>query len=122
MAANFRRSGRTRYQFYSACRRRTDASARRHRDCSKKPRILFPIFTNGTYIDERHFKLFDKSRNLLPILSIEGNRELTDTRRGKGIYDRLIANMDEMKRRGLIFGASVTVTTQNIKEVTSDSF
>ena len=89
---------------------------------AKKPRILFPIFTNGTYIDERYFKLFDKSRNLLPILSIEGNKELTDTRRGKGIYDRLIANMDEMKRRGLIFGASVTVTTQNIKEVTSDSF
>ena len=46
----------------------------------------------------------------------------SDTRRGEGIYDRLIRNMDELHRRDLIFGASVTVTTQNIREVTSDEF
>ena len=38
----------------------------------KKPGILFPIFTNGTFMDEQYFKLFDKKRNLLPIMSIEG--------------------------------------------------
>lgn len=88
----------------------------------KKPGILFPIFTNGTFMDEQYFKLFDKKRNLLPIMSIEGEKEITDARRGLGIYDKLISNMDELHRRGLIFGASVTVTTENIKEVTSDSF
>ena len=88
----------------------------------KKPGILFPIFTNGTFMDEQYFKLFDKKRNLLPIMSIEGEKEITDARRGPGIYDKLISNMDELHRRGLIFGASVTVTTENIKEVTSDSF
>ncbi len=30
--------------------------------------------------------------------------------------------MDEIHRRGLIFGASVTVTTENLKEVSSDGF
>ena len=55
-------------------------------------------------------------------MSIEGNREATDARRGKGIYDRLIANMDAFQKKGLIFGASVTVTTENLKEVSSDSF
>jgi MoaA/NifB/PqqE/SkfB family radical SAM enzyme len=55
-------------------------------------------------------------------MSIEGEKEITDQRRGSGIYDKLIANMEELSRRGLIFGASVTVTTQNIKEVTSDEF
>ena len=30
--------------------------------------------------------------------------------------------MDELHRRGLVYGTSVTVTTQNIREVTSDSF
>jgi len=84
--------------------------------------ILFPIFTNGTFIDEKYFALFDHCRNLIPIMSIEGNREVTDARRGKGIYDRLIANMDAFQKRGLIFGASVTVTTENLKEVSSDSF
>ena len=77
----------------------------------KRRNILFPIFTNGTFFDERYFELFDQCRNLIPIMSIEGEKEETDKRRGKGIYDRLIQNMDEMHRRDLIFGASVTVTT-----------
>ena len=84
--------------------------------------ILFPVFTNGTYIDERYFELLDNCRNLIPIMSIEGGRETTDKRRGSGIYDKLNANMCELKRRGLIFGASVTVTTDNYKEVTSEAF
>ena len=88
----------------------------------KRQNILFPIFTNGTFMDKRYFELFDRCRNLVPILSIEGEKEVTDARRGKGIYDRLIQNMDELHRRDLIFGASVTVTTQNIREVTSDEF
>ena len=88
----------------------------------KKQNILFPIFTNGTFMDEKYFELFDRCRNLVPIMSIEGEKETTDTRRGIGIYDKLIANMNELQCRGLIFGASVTVTTQNIKEVCSDEF
>ncbi len=88
----------------------------------KRPGILFPIFTNGTFMDGRYLDLFVQCRNLLPIMSIEGKREMTDARRGKGVYDRLISNMDELKKRGLIFGASVTVTTENIREVSSDAF
>jgi MoaA/NifB/PqqE/SkfB family radical SAM enzyme len=88
----------------------------------KKQNILFPIFTNGTYLDEKYLDLFEKCRNLIPVMSIEGSRELTDERRGIGIYDRLIANMNEIQKRGLIFGASVTVTTRNNKEVTSQEF
>ena len=88
----------------------------------KRPNILFPVFTNGTFMDERYFDLFDRCRNLVPIMSIEGQKGITDARRGAGVYDKLIANMDELHRRGLIFGASVTVTTRNIREVSSESF
>ena len=88
----------------------------------KRQNIFFPIFTNGTFIDERYLTMFDRCRNLFPVMSIEGNREVTDARRGEGIYDLLIANMDAFRKRGLIFGASVTVTTENLKEVSSESF
>ena len=89
---------------------------------SKRPDILFPIFTNGTFMSEKYYELFDRCRNLIPIMSIEGDKELTDKRRGEGVYDKLIGGMDEFRKKGLIFGASVTVTTQNIREVTSDDF
>ena len=84
--------------------------------------IIFPIFTNGTFLDERYMKLFDKKRNLIPVMSIEGNRSVTDTRRGRGVYDKLVTNMDALHSRGLIFGASVTVTTENVAEVSSPEF
>ena len=88
----------------------------------KRQNILFPIFTNGTFMDEKYMELFDRCRNLVPIMSIEGGQSATDSRRGKGVYDRLISNMDELNRRGLVYGASVTVTTQNLREVTSAQF
>ncbi|MBO7728096.1 MAG: radical SAM protein [Oscillospiraceae bacterium] len=84
--------------------------------------IIFPIFTNGTFIDERYFKLLDECRNLIPVLSIEGGKEITDARRGKGIYDLVTANMNKFREKGLIFGASITVTTENVQEVTSEEF
>ena len=84
--------------------------------------IIFPIFTNGTFINEQYFQLFDNNRNLIPVMSIEGGREITDARRGKGVYDLLCGNMDKFHDKHLIFGASVTVTTENIAEVASDSF
>ncbi len=87
-----------------------------------RPDIMFPIFTNGTFMDDRYFALLDRCRNLIPIMSIEGGQAMTDARRGPGVYDRLIANMDECHRRGLVYGASVTVTTENLREVTSDAF
>lgn len=88
----------------------------------KMKNIIFPIFTNGTYVDDKYYRLFDKCRNLIPVMSIEGGREETDSRRGAGIYDKLISNMDEFKKRGLLFGASVTVTTENVREVVSEEF
>lgn len=84
--------------------------------------IIFPIFTNGTYMDEKYLKLFDKCRNLIPVMSIEGGKEETDRRRGEGIYDKLISNMDKFHEKGLLFGVSVTVTTENVEEILSDGF
>ena len=84
--------------------------------------IIFPIFTNGTFINEQYFDIFDKNRNLIPVLSIEGGREATDSRRGKGVYDLLCVNMEKFCKKSLIFGASVTVTTENINEISSEEF
>ena len=87
-----------------------------------KPNILFPIFTNGVFISDEYFDLFDKNRNLVPIMSIEGHKEATDARRGEGIYEKLIFNMETFKKNGQIFGNSVTVTTENFDDVLSDDF
>ena len=84
--------------------------------------ILFPIFTNGTYLHEQYLDVLDENRNLVPIISIEGNETITDERRGEGVYRQVTDAMQRIKERGMIFGASVTVTTENLQEVYSDAF
>ncbi|MBQ5959398.1 MAG: radical SAM protein [Firmicutes bacterium] len=86
------------------------------------PEILFPIFTNGTFFNDEYRALFDRCRNLVPVLSIEGGMQVTDARRGQGMYGRLLRLMDDFHEKRQLFGASVTVTTRNYKEVTSPEF
>jgi len=92
-------------------------------DCASHHKsIIFPVFTNGTMVTAEYLKLFDKNRNLVPILSIEGNEPETDARRGKGVYDKLMHVMENFKVQGILYGVSITVTTENVGMVTSDTF
>ncbi|MFQ8599731.1 MAG: radical SAM/SPASM domain-containing protein [Oscillospiraceae bacterium] len=83
---------------------------------------LFPIFTNGTLIDCEYLQLFDRHRNLLPVLSLEGNAEQTDGRRGAGVYQTITGRMHALADKKILFGASLTVTAQNLDELTNAAF
>jgi MoaA/NifB/PqqE/SkfB family radical SAM enzyme len=91
-------------------------------EATKHENIMFPIFTNGFFIKDKYLELFDKHRNMIPIISIEGDKEKTDLRRGEGVYDKVMQSMNALHDNGLIFGTSVTVTTQNLDEVYSEEF
>lgn len=86
------------------------------------PEILFPVFTNGTMLDHDYFDLIDKHRNIIPVLSIEGNQHLTDSRRGEGVYSKLVESMNYMNDNNLIFGSSITITRENLSYALSDDF
>ena len=86
------------------------------------PNIIFPIFTNGTMVDSEYLDLFHQKRNLVPILSLEGSATETDQRRGEGVFQQIESTMEQMKNLGLLFGASITVTTENIHTVTEETF
>lgn len=58
--------------------------------------IIFPVFTNGTLLQEDYLKLFHKYRNLVPVLSLEGDQAQTDDRRGEGVYANLLSVMEKM--------------------------
>ncbi len=89
---------------------------------AKVPEIMFPVITNGTLLRGDYLNLFDKNRNLLPVISIEGNEETTDQRRGKGIYQIIEKAMNALNEKGIPFGVSITVTNENLKETLSQEF
>ncbi len=88
----------------------------------RQKKIIFPVFTNGTMIDDNYIEILSKYPNLLPVLSIEGNKETTDRRRGSGIFKQLQSVMKNLHNRGILFGVSVTVHKENMEEVTGQKF
>lgn len=84
--------------------------------------IAFPVFTNGTMINSEYLNLFDGNRNLVPVVSIEGNDDQTDARRGPGISGQVWEAADRLKEKGILFGVSITVTTENKDSVVKRDF
>jgi MoaA/NifB/PqqE/SkfB family radical SAM enzyme len=86
------------------------------------PRILFPLFTNGLLIDDAVAAAIARCRNIVPVISFEGFCDETDTRRGFGVFDRLLTVCARLKTRKVFFGCSVTTTRHNFENVTGKPF
>lgn len=80
-------------------------------------KIIFPVFTNGTLLDGDKAKFFGNHSHMIPILSIEGNRQFTDDRRGKGVFNMLEHGMDLLHHSKQLYGLSITLTRENFDEV-----
>jgi MoaA/NifB/PqqE/SkfB family radical SAM enzyme len=84
--------------------------------------VIFFVFTNGTLIDDILADRLKKLRNIIPILSLEGNRAETDLRRGVGVFENLSAVMHRLYRRHILFGTSFTLTRSNFNTITARNF
>jgi MoaA/NifB/PqqE/SkfB family radical SAM enzyme len=90
--------------------------------CEKHNDCQFLAFTNGTLIDETFADEMLRVKNFTPAISIEGFEEATDSRRGEGTYQAVIRAMDILKRKKLIFGASLCYTKYNTDVIGSEEF
>jgi MoaA/NifB/PqqE/SkfB family radical SAM enzyme len=86
------------------------------------PRIIFLLITNGLLLTPELVTRLAGLHNVVPVLSIEGNQAETDGRRGRGVHDRLQEKMVELKRAGIFFSLSFTVTRGNFDIVTDPEF
>ncbi len=89
---------------------------RRHNDC------VFMCFTNGTLIDQDFANKMKEVKNFFPVVSIEGDREATDFRRGEGTYDKVMHALDVLHENKLPIGISCCYTSKNIPSIVSDEF
>lgn len=92
------------------------------RECIKFPEIIFPMFTNGMLINEEWVDFFATCRNLIPIVSIEGDRNQTNNRRGKEVFERASLSFDLLKKRNIFYGISITLTSENMDSVLDKHF
>ncbi|GAB4539164.1 MAG: hypothetical protein Kow0063_27710 [Anaerolineae bacterium] len=90
--------------------------AEKHDDC------YFLTYTNGTLIDDKVARRLGRMGNLTPAISLEGFRQLTDARRGDGVFDRVVAAQNRLREAGVPFGISITATRDNCEEILSEEF
>ncbi len=90
--------------------------------CKENPDCLFHAFTNGTLCDDAFVKQIKEVGNLLVTISIEGNEETTDSRRGKGTYKATIEAMARLKAAGIPFGTSLCYTKDNADVISTDEY
>ncbi|MEA1913624.1 MAG: radical SAM protein [candidate division WOR-3 bacterium] len=82
----------------------------------------FLMYTNGTLINKEVAKKMAELGNITPAISVEGMKKETDWRRGKGVFEKIIRAMGNLKEAGIPFGISVTATRNNLDVITSDKF
>lgn len=90
--------------------------------CEAHPDCVFSSFTNGTLIDEAFAEEMLRVRNFMPAISIEGFEEATDSRRGKGTYQKIVRAMNILKERKLPFGISCCYTSANAEVIGSEEY
>jgi len=89
---------------------------------AKYPDVFFLMYTNGTLIDKDTAARMAEAGNLTPAISVEGFEERTDARRGKGVFQRVLNAMANLREAGVPFGISLTATCENCEEILSDEF
>lgn len=75
--------------------------------------ITFPVFTNGSLIDESYAAFFGRHPNLIPVISLEGGERETDLRRGYGTFDAFRDAAWVLNRNHVWWGVSITLSSQN---------
>ncbi len=76
---------------------------------------LFVIFTNGTALRDQELQKLRRLRNTIVIVSLEGDQEMTNARRGTGVYKKAISTIQNLDRMGIISGVSATITRKNFR-------
>jgi MoaA/NifB/PqqE/SkfB family radical SAM enzyme len=86
----------------------------------KYPGTYFMMYTNATLIDDGTARRMAELGNIMPAISIEGLKEKTDARRGDGIFDKVVAAMERLRKAKVFYGVSITATRENAEEILSD--
>lgn len=86
------------------------------------PNLGFLVYTNSLCIDEDVADRLGEVGNVFPAISIEGNDDASDARRGSGYSKKTETIRRMLSEREVMYGCSVTATSQNIDYVVSDEF
>ncbi|MGI5977249.1 MAG: radical SAM protein [Candidatus Limivicinus sp.] len=90
--------------------------------CEKHSDCIFLCFTNATLIDEEFADAMLRVKNFVPAISLEGDEAATDSRRGKGTYQKVVKAMALLRKKKLLYGISSCYTSVNYASISSEEY
>ncbi len=89
----------------------------------KHPECYFQIFTNGSLLTEEIAMQFRMMGNVTPLISIEGLKQESDSRRGgNGIFERTLTGVRACRKARLIFGAAASICKSNYNDLVNREY
>ncbi|NBB95450.1 MAG: radical SAM protein [Planctomycetes bacterium] len=89
----------------------------RHRDC------YFQLFSNGLLLDRPAARRLKRLGNVSPVISIEGDPSVSDTRRGGwDVHARSFAGVEACVAEGLMTGVAGSLCKSNLDELLTEHY
>jgi MoaA/NifB/PqqE/SkfB family radical SAM enzyme len=85
-------------------------------------RLLFFLITNGSLITPEIAHTIARSRNVIPLVSIEGFAGVTDERRRPGAHETAMRAFGYLRKAEALFGFVATNTAANTHQLGTDAF
>lgn len=90
---------------------------------SAHPDCYFQVFTNGQLITESVAERLRELGNVSPLISIEGDEEVSDQRRGgKNVFDRSLRGLKACINARLLTGVATSLCRTNIDELLTEEW
>jgi len=87
------------------------------------PDCYFQVFTNGHFITDEVAKELRRIGNVTPLISIEGNEIVSDTRRGReGVYSKSMEGIENCLKNKVFTGVCTSVCKNNIDDTLTEKW
>ena len=87
------------------------------------PDCYFQVFTNGQFITDEVAKRLRRMGNVTPLISVEGSEIVSEERRrGKDVYAKTMAGIENCLKNKLITGVCTSVCRTNIDDLVREEW
>jgi MoaA/NifB/PqqE/SkfB family radical SAM enzyme len=90
---------------------------------AEHPGCYFQVFTNGQLITEDHARRMRRLGNVTPLISVEGNEAVSDTRRGRrDVLNRTLHGLHHCLRHKVFTGVCTSLCQTNFDDLLSEKW